>query len=106
MTLFPFVTQGGIHYGDKKSSFPFSTIGIKYVGSFVGLSYRPHSIPMTFRVEFGFLVTKFNSPYLLHSSSYEFSRRTWVFHSPIFCAIPVPMISLVELAACTKFSKR
>ncbi len=82
-----------------------TTIGIKYVESFVGLSYRPHSIHMTFHDEFGFLVTQFNSPYLLHSSSYEFSRRTWVFHSPIFCAITVPMISFVELAACTKFSK-
>ena len=62
-------------------------------------SHRPHSIPMTFRVEFGFLMAQFNSPYLLHSSSYDFSRRTWDFHSPIFCAITVPMISLVELAA-------
>ena len=31
--------------------------------------------PMTFRVEFGFLIL------LLHSSSYEFSRRTWVFQA-------------------------
>jgi len=66
----------------------------------------PTFIPMTFRDEFGFLVAQFNSPYLLHSSSYEFSRRTWVFHSPIFCAITVPMISLVELAVCTKVFKR
>ncbi len=57
--------------GDKILSFPFSTIVIKYVGSFVGLSYRPHSIPMNFHDEFGFLVAQFNSPYLLHSSSYE-----------------------------------
>ena len=71
-------------------------------------SHRPHSIPMTFRVEFGFLVAQFNSPYLLRISSYEFSRRTWDFHSPIFCAITVPMISLLELASCTKtkFCKR
>ena len=91
---------------NKKSSFPFSTIGIKSVGSFVGLSYHPHSIPMTICVEFGFLVAQFDLPYPLHSSSYEFSRRTWVFHSPICCAITVPMISLVELGTCTKFSKR
>ena len=31
--------------------------------------------PMTFRVECGFLIL------LLHSSSYEFSRRTWVFQA-------------------------
>ena len=65
-------------------------------------SHRPHSIPTTFRVEFGFLVAQFNSPYLLRISSYEFSRRTWDFHGPIFCAITVPMISLLELASCTK----
>ena len=104
MTLFPFVTKGGIHYGDKKSSFPFSTIGIKYVGSFEGLSYRPHSIPMTFHDEFGFLVAQFNSPYLLHSSSYEFSHRTWVFHSPIFCAITVPNFPSVEKSSHECFS--
>ena len=97
--------EGGTSHENKKLSFPFSTIGIKSVGSFVGISYRPDSIPMTFCVEYGFFVAQFDLPYPLHISSYEFSRRTWVFLSPIFCAITVPMISLVELATCTNFSK-
>ena len=45
-------------------------------------SDRPHSIPMTFRVEFGFLVAQFNSPYLLHSSSYDFSCSIGCFYIP------------------------
>jgi hypothetical protein len=99
VTLFPFLNIRGNFAWEQEIEFPIFLPWYKVCRII-------HRIPMTFCVEFGFLIAQFNSPYPLHSSSYEFPCRTWVFHSPIFCAITVPMISLVELATCTKFSKR
>ena len=106
--FFPFHYTSGNFAWEQEIEFPIFLHWYKVCRIIRRTSHRPHSIPMTFRVEFGFLVAQFNSPYLLYSSSYEFSHWTWDFHSPIFCAITVPMISLVELAAYTKtkFSKR
>jgi hypothetical protein len=108
VTLFPFRYTRGNFAWEQEIEFPIFLRWYKVCRIIRRTSYRPHSIPMTFRVECGFLVAEFYSPYLLHGSSYKFSHRTWDFHSPIFCAITVPMISLVELAAYTKtkFSKR
>ena len=105
MTLFHFRYIRGNSTWEQEIKFPIFLHWYKVCRIIRRTSHHPYSIPMTFCVECGFLVAQFNSPYLLHSSSYKFSCRTWVFHSPIFCAITVPMISLVELAACTKFSK-
>ncbi len=102
MTLFPFCYTRGNFKWEQEIKFPNFLHWYKVCRIIRRTSHRPHSIPITFRVEFGFLVAQFNSPYLLHISSYEFSHWTWDFHSPIFCAITVPVISLVELAAYTK----
>jgi hypothetical protein len=84
--FFLFVTQGGISHGNKKSSFPFSSIGIKYVGSFVGLHIAHIQFLWLFVLNVGF---------------------SWPNSICHIYYIVVPMISLVELAACTKtkFSK-
>jgi hypothetical protein len=100
LALFPFCYTRGNFTWEQEIEFPIIRHWYKVCRIICWTSHRPHSIPVTFRVEFGFLVAQFYSPYLLHSSSYEFSHRTWDFHTPIFCAITVPMISLVELVAC------
>jgi hypothetical protein len=87
LTFFLFVTQGGISHENKKTSFPFSSIGIKYVGSFVGLHIACIQFQWLFALNVGF---------------------SWPNSIRHICYIVVPMISLVELVACTKtkFSKR
>jgi hypothetical protein len=85
--FFLFVTRGGISHGNKKSSFPFFLHWYKVCRIIRRTSYRPYSIPMTFRVEFGFLVAQFNSPYLLHSSSYDFSCRIGCIPKPNFPSV-------------------
>ena len=83
--FFLFVTQGGISHGNKKSSFPFFSIGIKYVGSYVGLYIAHIQFLWLFALNLGF---------------------SWPNSIRHICYIVVPMIFLVVLAASTSYQNQ